>query len=286
MAKRQSQVAKTIAPVVGQSVLASLESRTDTPAATAGRGAGLKTGTKFSGQYLYDRFVANDKTEVTKLDIVRTMTELEVSTFKAVLADFVKVAKGYADNAVEKHGKDSAQAHELSAKLKTAQNHQANMRNAYGAIRFAPDELTANGYTESTGYLVMAKIASAALKAKGIKWDGSAIPSQELAQQRKVAAAESKALSEVMAQEPRKDGESLKDYVVRMDEAVTAKIKSNAQEREAKLISDLVAKFRKEAGSYLDDVIAAILTAETEQEHGEELTVEGSAPLAETAVKH
>ncbi len=289
MAKgKASQIAKSIAPEVGASVLASLETRTTTEAAQSSAGAGvLKTGLKFTGQYLYDRFVANDKTEVTKLAIVRDMTGMEVSAFKAVLADFVKVAKGYADNAAEKNGKESAVARDLNAKLKTAYNHQSNMRNAYGAIRFAPVELVANGYTDDTGYLVMANIARAALKAKGIKWDGTALVSTELAAVRKTAQAESKALSEVMAEQPRNDGESLKDYVVRMDDAVQAKIKANQAEKQAEQVKTLVARFRKEAGGLLDVVIDAILTAEdTATEAEPVLTVKGSAPLAAEAVKH
>lgn len=290
MAKQAHKIAQSINPAVGASTLASLEGRTTSEAAQSSADAGtLKTGLKFTGQYLYDRFVANDKTEVTKLSIVREMTGMEVAGFKAVLADFVKVAKGYMDNA-EKASKAapddvalSATFRDLSAKYKTAQNHQNVMRNAYGALRFAPDELTANGYTEQTGYQVMRTISIAALKAKGIKWDGTAIPTNEVAAIRKVAAAETKALAEVMADTPRNDGESLKDYVVRMDDAVQARIKANQAERQAEQIKTLVARFRKEAGGLLDDVIQALMTAEEEQPV---LTVEGSAPLAAEAVKH
>lgn len=290
MAKQAHKIAQSINPAVGASTLASLEGRTTSEAAQSSAGAGtLKTGLKFTGQYLYDRFVANDKTEVTKLSIVREMTGMEVAGFKAVLADFVKVAKGYMDNA-EKASKAapddvalSATFRDLSAKYKTAQNHQNVMRNAYGALRFAPDELTANGYTEQTGYQVMRTISIAALKAKGIKWDGTAIPTNEVAAIRKVAAAETKALAEVMADTPRNDGESLKDYVVRMDDAVQARIKANQAERQAEQIKTLVARFRKEAGGLLDDVIQALMTAD---EEAPVLTVEGSAPLAAEAVKH
>lgn len=115
------------------------------------------TGTaRITGQYLYDLFF-NDNADRTKMDIVRNaVASVEVSTFKDALKDMVGIAAKHSD-----------------AYKKTAQNHQSVMRIAYGAWRFAKDQLAELGADDKTGYQAMRVLGKQALDKAGLKWDGT-----------------------------------------------------------------------------------------------------------------
>lgn len=273
-------------------VLATLETRTTSEAAQAAPKAGLHTGrsTNFSGQYLYDRFVSNDKTEVTKLGIVRQMVDqLDVDEFKKVINDFVAVAAGFRDNRItaEKEAgtydkdKPSAVLADILAKYKTAQNHQTVMRLAYGALKFAPDELAANGYTENTGYQTMRVIASNALKAAGLKWDGTKLLAKTDQERKQKAKAESAALDKVMVANPRNPEETMPEYLSRVSGMVDEQVKADAKEHEDKLIEKIAKQVRASAGGLLDEVIQYLMTHPAGT-----LDPEAAKEAAKTAVKH
>lgn len=305
MARNQSQMARTINAPVASSAIANLESRTTSEAVRAPSGDGLKTGSKtnFSGQYLYDRFVSNDRTEVTKLNLVRQMAEsMELDAFKKSIGDMVAIATNLRDKAIEAAKEAGTYDKEKPvgdvaaciARLKTAQNHQTVLRVAYGAIRFAPEQLTAQGYDENTGYQVMAVIARKALAAANLKWDGTKQLDKTQAEKRAQSAAEEKALSAVMKDNPRADGESMGKYLARVEKQVDAQVMKDRAEAEQKRINDLVRKVREQCGGLLDDVIERLLSNEAQGDINTEavnddtpaLNPQAAVQASQTAVKH
>lgn len=292
-----TKIAKSLQVQVTDSTIAGLQGRTTTEAATAPRAPGLRVGQNFTGQYLWNRLIADDKAEQTKMDIVRAMVNaLDVEACKKVLNEFVAIPTGYRDNAIKAlkdAGKYDAKnpTPELSttlAQLKTAQNHQSVLRVSFGALKFCADELASFGYTETTGYLVMQVIARKALAAKGIKWDGTKILSNNEAQRKQAAKLETKALERVMESLPRGDDESMAHYLARAGGKVQEQLAADNRERETKMITDLIRKVRKMAGPMLDDVIDGILKGEGEAEAatGETLNPEAAQAAAAVAVKH
>lgn len=295
-----TKIARSIAAAQGSSTIANLENRTTPEAAAAPRAPGLRVGQSFTGQYLWNRLIADDKAEQTKMDIVRAMVgALDVEQCKKVLADFVAIPTGYRDNLIKQLKKDGAynadkptpELATILAQLKTAQNHQSVLRVSYGAIKFCAPELASFGYTETTGYLVMQVIARKALAAKGIKWDGTKVLEQAQVERKAAAKQETKALEKVMEATPRADDESMPQYLDRCGGLVADQLAKDNAEREAQMIKDLAAKFRKMAGSLIDEVVDAVLRGEgIEQTEGddvpEELTIAGSVPAAAAAVHH
>lgn len=292
-----NKIAKSIHAASTDSTIANLESRATTASATAGPAVGVRTGKKFTGQYLYNRFVEADKAETSKLDIVRSMVDaLDVDDFKKIIADFVAIPAGYRDNAIKdaKAGagydanKPSAEIAGHMARLKTAQNHQTVMRLSFGALKFAADKLAEFGYDNTTGYQVMAVISRKALSAKGIKWDGTKILNETEAQRKAATKAETKALEHVMESIPRDDGETMTHYLARCAGKVQEQLAADNVEREQKMVLDLIKRVRKLAGPMLDDVMDGILRGEgqvePEQEQG--LNPETAQAAAAVAVKH
>lgn len=174
----------------------------------------------WTGQYLYDRFVANDDSEVTKLGIVRHAVEtVDTMTFKSGLKDMIKLAKETA----------------VPSKLKTAQNHASVMRIAYGALKFARGELNALNYTDKTGYHEMRHIGRLALERAGVTWDGHIDDKgarERVAKQR----AEQKLLKKAMDDNPRNEGENLLDWQMRCGKVVETMLDAAIQEETIKAI--------------------------------------------------
>ncbi len=291
-----NQIARSIPKQAGASTIANMESRTDTPTVRAAVSASLKTGTatNFSGQYLFDRFVANDKTEVTKLGIVRQMVEqLELDRFKTVINEFVGVAVAYRDKVVNaekeagtyKKDDPSKEINFHNGRVKTAQNHQTVMRVVYGAMRFAPEQLAAQGFDDTTGYQVGAVNARNALKVAGIKWDGTKLLDKTQSEKRAQSKAEEKALSKVMEANPREADEPMHKYLSRVSGMVAAQVTKDKGEAEAKQIETLVRKVREMAGGLLDDVIERLLQAATEPV-AETLEPKAAVEASKDATKH
>lgn len=297
---QQSQMARSIHSAPGASTVAGLEGRTTAEAAQAPRNAGLNTGTRtnFSGQWLYDRFVGNDKTEITKLSLVRQMAEsMEIDAFKKSIGDMVAIATNMRDKAIDaakeagtyNKDKPTGDVAATIARLKTAQNHQTVLRVAYGAIRFAGDHLAEQGYNDSTGYMVMAVIARKALNAAGIKWDGTKQLTATQTEKRAQSAAEEKALSQVMKDTPRDDGESMGKYLARVEKQVDAQVAKDRAEAEQKRVTDLVRKVREQCGGLLDDVLERLLAGEPAPrvvDDAPALEPKAAAAASKDAVKH
>lgn len=199
----------------------------------------------FSAQYFFDRLVANDDSEVTKMDIVRAAEkQLSFEDFKKNVAGMVTMAKD-AQKAAEVTG-DAASIAKAKARYKTAQNHQTVMRNTFGALRLIPDELAALGVTATTGYQEFNVIAKTALANKGIKWDGGKAEAQDVKDARKKQAEEIAILDNLKKANPIQSGESIKDWNDRVmsmyDTAVTQhyadKVEAEVNKIAAKVMED------------------------------------------------
>ncbi len=264
------RIAASIPAKATDSTVANLDNKATTASATASTSGALKTGKAWTGQGLYDKLIGNDKTEKTNMELVRDLvSRVDTASFKALLKDFVGVAQGYLDNAEKEHGKESPLLLPLRGRLKTAQNHQSVLRVAYGAIKFASDQLETLGYTSETGYQTMRVIGAKALELAGLKWDGSKAEEPAARKARIEKNAETQAIAEVMANTPRNDGESRGDYLNRVDKLVEETRARQQAEAHADAVKKLADKVIAMSGSMLAEVIAAVekaaIEAETQQ---------------------
>lgn len=246
------QVAKQQAKEEHNSPISDLSSRATTQSATQGR-ADMKTGqsVNYSGQYLYDRFVAGASTEdIAKMDIVRQMAKsIDFDTFKKNVGEMVTIAKTY-----DEREKSAFSA----ARLKTAQNHQSVMRNVYGALRLLPDQLAAAGVDANTGYHVINTVAKRILDEAGIKWDGTKKIAPEERQAVAATKREAKALAEMMSQHPKQPNESREAYYARIDKLVDKHLKAEDAELHEEQVAKLAERFKELAGDNLKEVLALL----------------------------
>lgn len=282
-----SKMAQSVAPVPTQSVLESLPSRASTESATAPRSEGLKTGTKtnFSGQYLYDRFIANNKEEVTKMDLVRKMAaSVDVASFKTCLKDFVDIAKG------GEKVKGNELTGQAAATYKTALNHASVLKIAYGAIRFAGEALAAMGYNDTTGYQVMRVMGKQALDDTGVTWDGSKALDKAGKAERSANKLEEKAIAEVMAMMPKNPGESRAAYLGRIDEATENRLNVLHNEQHDEMVEKLATAWIDQctkAGVTFAEVVNYAITPVGDHLNKEaDLDPKAAAKAAPGATKH
>jgi hypothetical protein len=263
MAAQAQKIARSIKAPAGKSTVANLAERTTSAVVRAARPAALATGNNYTGQYLYERFVGNDEADVAKMDIVRDMVgSVDTASFKSILADMVKIAK----DAMDAAGAKPADGSLVSARYKTTQNHQTVMRVAYGALKFAPEQLAKLGVDKTTGYQTMRVLGNKALDMAGLKWDGSKAESADARAARRAQDAETKAMLLVQKDHPRKDGENRADYFARIDKLVEKQVNADKAEQHAKRIADLVAKLKRELGDDLPEVVDALLSNEEQPE--------------------
>ena len=259
-----------------ESTIAKLESRTDTPTVRAARPAALKTGANFTGQYLYDRFVndkAENKEDVTKMDIVRQMAEvLDTNGFDTVVAGMVNVAKTAYDAAItaakdaKTYDSDNPSwpVREAKARLNTARSHQTVMRYAFGALKFCADELKAKIGDAPLAYRMIRDIGAKLLSDKGIDWKGNKVEAPEAKASRKQQELETSAMLAVQKEYPRKEGESRADSFVRIDAATEKKMKELEEDNRIKARTVLADKIRQMCGSDLPDIIDLLTTVQPE----------------------
>lgn len=254
------------------STIASLATRATSASATAGRAEALATGPNFTGQYLFDTFVGDTvKFESSKMDVVRQMVKsLDTASFKKVLGEFVSVAKGFHDNAINAakqaglYDKEAPtpEMEQTGARLKTARNHQTVIRIAYGALKFAPEELANHGGNAETGYLLMRVIGAKALAEKKLNWDGSKAEPAESREARRAQDAETKTMLEIQRENPKGEKESRSAYLDRIMKLTDKAMEEKRVEATAATIKTLAAKVRELTGPLFDDVIDALMQPE------------------------
>lgn len=194
-----------------------------------------------TGQWLYDNFITSGEEQISRMNMVRILAKQATDNdLKDALKDAIEIA--------HKHDiKAGVPEKERGPKRQQAMNVRTIMQNAYGAIRRALPELEALGYNDKTGYQEMRVLAKKALDSKGIKWNGTKVPTQaekHEAEQKAIKQARSDAMAAVMAENPRGDDESMLDYVTRIEEQANATLlvlKDEALDRQASKLATPIA---------------------------------------------
>jgi len=240
---------------LAQSPLATLAERTDTATVLAGSSDHVKGLVQLTGQYLYDRFIANDGEQVTKMQMVRAwVTQYDVATFRKAMGDFVKIAKEYGE-----------------AKQKTAQNHRTVMQWAYGSMRFAMPQLVQLGWTETTGYQEMRVLGKKACEQRSINWDGTPAKPKLDKETKERAKIETEALANVRTQNPQRAGESVIAWEKRVLDLVDMEVERIETARSATAMQDAANEFLVKCQGHEDAAMHVVLSsfAAVEQTKGE-----------------
>jgi hypothetical protein len=232
-----------------------------------------------TGQYLYDTFVKADESQVTKMDIIRTLS---------TNADALQI-KGACDKMVEAavlldYPQGKPKKAERKAKEQSAMNARTIIQSAWGALQHVASRiaLTDMGYDENTGYQDMRVLAKKALDTAKINWKGEPVltdKDKEVARLRREQKAETQALVDVQKANPRLVNESLGEWQQRtldlakdaMDEAR----ETATAERVEKAVKGLTEKLDDNdlylvAVALFEHLGLEVNKAEEETEEGEE----------------
>lgn len=229
------------------SVLASLPARTDTAAAVAPVKHDMAS-INITGQYLYERFIADHDGDSTRMNIVRAaVSNVDTATFGKALRDAVEIAK--------KSG---------PAAEKTMRNHMTVCRIAYGALKFAQAHCNMLGIDNKTGYQQMRVLGKQALEKAGIKWDGSKAPTKQEQESAKIDKAQAVRLAEIRTENPQQDGEEPAKWEIRCRGLLAAELAEDAGKGLERLMAraavvDLANRIENLCGNTLKDVMQILL---------------------------
>lgn len=220
-----------------------------------------------TGQWIFDNFVGGEASveQISRMNMVRLLAEQATDAeLKVALKDAVEIAHKYDIKA-------GIPEKERGPKRAQAMNARSVMQNAYGALRRAKEELIKLGYNDKTGYQEMRVLSQQALKAHGIKWNGTQIPTDEtkaLADIQREKQAKRDAMAEAMTENLQADGEEDTQYLLRVSkiaQAVLAANKVEAQKRVAsKVVNDLVTKHGRDIASLVVERLTALLAQTSE----------------------
>lgn len=224
-------------------VIATLSGLASVESANQATATALKAGKPITGQYLYERFCANEADQTKMHTVINATSQVDTASWKAALKDMVAIA--------EKHG---------DAAKKTAQNHRSVLQNVYGAIRFAPDALKVLGFEpKTTGYHQANTMAKQALKEAGIKWTGEKAKSPEQREQEAQARIRKQAMSKALQDTPMRDGETQAQFFERVAAQGEQEEQNLIAERESKKVAKLVESIKAMCGEHLSAVIIHLL---------------------------
>lgn len=137
----------------------------------------LRTGNQLTPQYLDDFFGGLER-EKPSAEVQAKLQVLVTSMLNMSVDDFSKVVRDFA--AKDRHEKLAAQAatpeekaRMLGAKYDSDRTRAKEMRQIYGAVRFAGLDVSGIGWNQAYNRGVRA------LSEKNIKWDGTAVPTDE-----------------------------------------------------------------------------------------------------------
>lgn len=224
-----------------------------------------------TGQWVYDNFVnASTDEQISRMNMVRILAKQATdSDLKTALKDAVEIAH-------KVDVKNGVPEKERGPKRSQAMNARTVMQNAYGAIRRAPKELEKLGYTEKTGYQEMRVIASQALKAHGIKWNGTPIPTDEMklqAMEKAEKQAKADAFSQARGENEQREGEEDFAYFQRLNgraNEILMEGKIEAHKRVAsKLVVDLITKHGRDIAGLVVERLNAFLSETSEMTEDE-----------------
>lgn len=192
-----------------------------------------------TGQYLYDTFVVSDEQQITKMGIIRQLSDT---------ADALQI-KGACDKMVEAavlvdypFGKPKKA--ERKAKEQSAMNARTIIQQAWGALKHCRATLDELGYDDKTGYQDMRVLAKSALDKAKIKWSGEAQPTEkekEVARLKRDQKAETDALVDVQKENPRNVGESLMDWNTRTFALAQTAMEKARADKTAEVVKTVVA---------------------------------------------
>lgn len=222
--------------------IAALAERANTETVSRPAPAALKTGNAITGQFLYDQFVTESKADLTKIDIVLSAVELvDTATFKAALADMVKIAKESGNE----------------AKHRTAANNQSALRVLYGALKFARDALDEKGFKPGrVGYHEARVMAAGVLKERAITWEGYPTETEQQREARRATKMQQKILKEVQDANPQQAGEDLATYFERIKELAVQRLETAQREADAEKVAKLADRVIEMCG----DLLGAVMT--------------------------
>jgi hypothetical protein len=166
-----------------------------------------------TGQYLYDQFVSNDGSG-TRMAWIRNylVPNADPLQVKGATDEMVKIA----------HKTDQAAGipeKTKGPKRNTAMNVRTFVQAIYGALKFAPEQMRALGFDESTGWMEARNMAKPALEAANKIWNGLNIPSKTDKEQKALAAknkGETQAFLEATKATPRQLNESFESWQSRI----------------------------------------------------------------------
>ena len=240
-----------------------------------------------TGQFLFDNFVdGGGEQQVSRMNIVRVLAK---TATKDQLTEALKDAVELAHKIDIKNGVPEKEA---GPKRRQAQNVRAALQNVYGALKLAAPELEKLGFSEKTGYVEGMTLAKAALKAKGLKWNGSPLPTDEskaIAKANALKEAKKAAIVDAMASLTRGDDESMVDYYTRVeakaDDILAQAKKAELSRSVSKTVIGIVEKTDRETARAIADGILNYLTQTAEMSDEEVDAVLRAAGEAEATLE-
>lgn len=219
-----------------------------------------------TGQGLYNMFMVPDAQTQTRMAWIR---EVLVPN-----ADALQV-KGACDELVKlAHKVDTAAGvpeKERGPKRNTAMNVRTFVQQIYGALKFAPAEMTAMGFSDQTGWLEARNMAKPALERAGKIWTGHDIPTDAQKEQKarlRETKAETAAQLEATKMTPRQLNESRASWQARIDviaDGMVSRAREDAMlEQAEKALATLTKKYDREVLALIMDGLQSHLKAANE----------------------
>lgn len=206
-----------------------------------------------TGQYLYDTFVVSDDSQVTKMGIIRQLSEVaDALQIKGAADKMVEKAKevdaanGVPDKVLNAEGKEVANR---GPKTQSAMNTRTVIQQAWGALRFARDKLDSLGYDDKTGYQDMRVLAKRALDAAKRDWKGDNLATVADKERRSLLRAQKgiqQVFQDVQKDTPMEVGETFGEWQARIAAIASDKAEEVREENLAKQIKSAIERLKKE----------------------------------------
>jgi hypothetical protein len=207
-----------------------------------------------TGQYLYEQFVVAGEEQKSRMAIIRDLIDkgADPMQVKGATDEMVKLAK-------KKDEAAGVPEKTRGPKQATAMNVRTIFQQVYGALKFAPDALKDQGYTNDTGWLEARVMAKEALNKAGKVWSGHDVPTQaqkEQAALQRSRAGETEAMLQATKENPRQPNESLMGWNQRIGQAAEKLV---VQAQAEKLADDAKKLYEYALKKYDRAVIAAAM---------------------------
>lgn len=203
-----------------------------------------------TGQYLYENFVKSNDSDQTRMNMIRDLVgKADAGQIAGATDKMVEYGRkadldaGVPEKEVKVIGGKEVERRTRGPKEASAMNVRTIIQQVYGALRFAPEQTVAAGMTDDTGYFAAKVIATNALRAARIKWDGKSVATEADKNRARLARdqkAETDAKLAALKNLPRLPDESDIDHYRRVIKAAAGSIDEARKSAESKLIGMLV----------------------------------------------